>query len=392
MPITLDICAVAAIGPILVRLVAAAVTPSWSGALGPTPDANVVRMMRLARRSRRAACVGSDGAFTLKVAELLVVIAIIGILIALLLPAVQAAREAARRSQCSNNLKQIGVALHNYNDVHKTLPLGALGDASVGWAPEWPYLLYYLLPFIEQQPMYDSLALIQPTGVRPWYSNANSVWPAPIRNQSIVTYLCPSDGMGGPTKGVTPATGGVSSNTGDPAMIELFMTNYLGIFSGLNDGENASDGTAGFNPQHRAVFGFNRGARLREIQDGTSKTIALAEYLTGVVSDIRGYSYTHRAGCQFLYVTGTPNTYQPDNLLDYVTFCQNYVGNFPNLNLPCVPGDTPSNFASSRSRHPDGIQAVLCDGSVQFYVDEIDPTYWQSLGFIADGGPLTAAP
>ena len=87
-----------------------------------------------------------------------------------------------------------------------------------------------LLPFVEERPMYDALVIIQPTGVRPWYSNANAVWPKSIRSQSVATYLCPSDGMGGPTKGVSPSNGGVSSNTGDPTLVELYMTVTWGSF------------------------------------------------------------------------------------------------------------------------------------------------------------------
>ena len=90
--------------------------------------------------------------------ELLVVIAIIGILVALLLPAIQAAREAANRSSCSNNLKQIGLALHNYHSTYGQFPPGALGEPGPFGDPEWPYFLHALLPYLEQQEMADELA------------------------------------------------------------------------------------------------------------------------------------------------------------------------------------------------------------------------------------------
>ena len=320
-------------------------------------------------------------AFTL--VELLVVIAIIGILIALLLPAVQAAREAARRMQCSNNLKQIGVALHNYHSAHKSFPLGSYGDTGPFGNPEWPYFLYFLMPYMEQQSLYDGLAEVQKTNVRPWYSNATSVWPMSVRDKPVSTFLCPSDGKGGLTK-ASPAF--------DPSLpptqaVNLPVSNYLGIFSGLNDGDawNEVWDPSAVDPIQQAVFGVNRGARIGDITDGTSNTLAAAEYLTGKTGDQRGFIYTHRAGSQNLYVALTPNTSAPDILLDYPTFCQGGNHSYPKLNLPCVGGSGATNTAAARSRHPGGVHGLLCDGSVRFFAETIDSTTWRRLGWMADG-------
>ena len=113
----------------------------------------------------------------------------------------------------------------------------------------------------------------------------------------------------------------------------------MGVFSGLNDGENAQDGSRNpsFDRNHRAVFTINRGARLKDIVDGTSKTLCVTEYLTGKPSD-SGVMYTHRQGCQFLYVANTPNSSAPDNILDYVNFCAGGLQSYPEANMPCVPG------------------------------------------------------
>ena len=311
--------------------------------------------------------------------ELLVVIAIIGILIALLLPAVQAAREAARRAQCANNLKQIGLAMHNYHVTNGRFPLGDLLDG-----PEWPYLLYYILPYIEQQSLYEGLQIAQTTNVRPWYSNAASTWPQQVQGVSVAEYLCPSDGRGGQTKGVTNGVQGAGPNG-----MQLYLTNYLGIFSGLNDGDTWNElwNPSAADSTQQAVFGCNRGARIEDIIDGTSNTVMIAEYLTGLPIDIRGFAYTFRSGSQFLHVALTPNTKAPDHLLDHFHLCFPEM-NRPELNLPCVCGAGSSNTAAARSRHPGGVHGLRCDGSVHFFSDSIDATLWQQLGWIADGAPL----
>jgi prepilin-type N-terminal cleavage/methylation domain-containing protein/prepilin-type processing-associated H-X9-DG protein len=315
--------------------------------------------------------------------ELLVVITIIGILIALLLPAVQAAREAARRLQCSNNLKQIGLGLLNYESSSQQFPIGSCSVSPYWSTPEWPYLLYYILPFMERQNLYDLLVKAQKTDKRPWLAGTSQAEWAAVSKSAVADYLCPSDGMGGQTKGLYGS--GSTYEMHSSSVVQLYATNYLGVFSGLRDSDVWNESTLPLAPNKRAVFGINRGARIADIRDGTSNTLAVAEYLTGTPDDLRGYPWTQRAGMQFLFVAATPNTSVADKLLDMSIGCGGYAGNLPELNLPCAPAADGSATVAARSRHPGGVNAVLCDGSVQFYSETIDATLWKSLGWMDDG-------
>ncbi len=198
--------------------------------------------------------------------ELLVVIAIIGILIALLLPAVQAAREAARRSQCSNNLKQAGLALHNYESAYLSFPfrmggteIGVetvcnLGRAS-GWIP--------LLPFMEQAPLYDAIkagAGYAPYGPVSW-TTAFAPWTA-----AVPGLLCPSD----PKITKTAA--------------ELGKTSYAFSMGDSINLRSSSYNAFSTTTNHRGLFWKKSGVRLRDITDGTSNTIAVSERAIGAGS------------------------------------------------------------------------------------------------------------
>ena len=299
--------------------------------------------------------------------ELLVVIAIIGILVSLLLPAVNSARAAARRLECTNKLRQIGLAALNYESSQRSFPDGA-NSGPMGFPfgdPEWPYFLHYIMPYIEEAAVYDVMAPKKlMTLPDPWEANPQD-WPESIR-VSLGSYLCPSDNS---------IPGGLKDQADTPW--PLPVSNYLGFFSGRNDSEVVSEPKG-----MQAVFGVNRGAELRHIKDGTSKTMIAGEYLTGVESDARGWFYTNRAGQKFMTVTNTPNSTVPDNL--FFSHCTpNH--NLPQRNLPCVPGPFFANFVSSRSYHPGGVVAVFADGHVIFAADSIDLTTWQALGWMDDG-------
>ncbi len=311
--------------------------------------------------------------------ELLVVITIIGILISLLLPAVQAAREAARRLQCSNNLKQIGLALHNFESQNGTFPPGVMAKKrfSYTWSSEsgyeWPYFLHFLLPHLEQKAYYDALQGPKFDLPNPWREPAK--WPASANTLSLPMLLCPSDALGGNV-----------GNCSTSPSLQLAKSNYLGFFSGLNDG----DALIASNMLERAVFRYHDGTPISAIKDGTSNTMAVAEYLKGQDSDdARGGFYTNRAGCQTLFVTLGPNSSSHDNLCS--EFCADGSGrNQPSDNLPCIAGGDYENYASPRSRHSGGVNVAFCDGSVHFLQNSIDTTTWRNLGWIADGNASTA--
>ncbi|MDB5306122.1 MAG: prepilin-type cleavage/methylation protein [Gemmataceae bacterium] len=313
--------------------------------------------------------------------ELLVVIAIIAILIGLLLPAVQKVREAAARAKCQNNLKQLGLALHNYHDADGKFPPGTM--VSVNFQPpEWPYLLHYLLPHIEQAAYYTTVGAGNWLTTAPWYGGGQAAW-GPLLGMGIPTFRCPSDTG-------TPTSTHAGSN------IPLARSNYLGFFSGTKDRHNWSpdDPNLGYprSPvNQRALFtmGQSRASRMADVTDGTSNSLAIGEYIGGKDSDdSRGWFYSTRAGNQFLYATWTPNSSNPDVMISYQHYCSSGY-NLPGQNQPCSVDDGDgfggNNYVISRSRHTGGVNAVYCDGHVGFISNGIPLATWQYLAWIADG-------
>ncbi len=352
--------------------------------------------------------------------ELLVVIALIGLLVALLLPAIQNVRETGRRTQCTNNLKQLGVAMGNRETSEHKFPPGVMAktrfsytydlNASLNtcqWCGyEWVYLLDFLYQYMDETSFARSVNAEQFNVPNPWSSPGS--WPVQAQNVPFPEITCPSDTVEGAMKYM------VFSDPTTPIPFAVAASNYLGIFGGLSDYQNYrltgltglsnitdssfwnGDNTGPFpnpSPTSRAVFGFYSGTRPADIRDGLSNTMAISEYLNGMdINDARGNYYTNRAGSQFLYVTQGPNSPAPDNLLSWhPSFCPTDLShNQPQLNLPCTPATTDYNYASPRSRHTGGVNALFCDGSVHFITDGINLPLWQNLGWINDGQSIPA--
>jgi len=301
--------------------------------------------------------------------ELLVVIAIIGILIALLLPAVQAAREAARRAQCANNLKQTALAMHNYHNTYGSLPAGAYGCC-------WGTWLVALLPYIEQQALFE---LHDPTGKWDlpddswrYYHSKNIA----LSRKRIAAYTCPSDIPNVHSNGITSHNYAVNyGNTGFLAS----TYSMAGAVPVLHEGAPDEIRFKG------APFTIRGGrdipaevSKFAYITDGTSNTLMLAEVVQGhgPAFDLRGYSWWgYASGFESYY---PPNTPQPD-VLQSAYYCDSE-RLYP-ANPPCTwvsAGGLPMIMAS-RSRHPGGVQAALCDGSTRFFSDNIRLDIWRSL-------------
>jgi prepilin-type N-terminal cleavage/methylation domain-containing protein/prepilin-type processing-associated H-X9-DG protein len=307
-------------------------------------------------------------AFTL--VELLVVIAIIGALVALLLPAVQAAREAARRTKCSNNCRQLGLAIHGYHDTIGVLPLGVLQNnlaAEFGY----PRLTWgiHVYPFIEQKAIYDRFSFSLGSNDTMYLHDSNSAGPNSITAIVPPTMICPTDGNG--------------SRTYNHPGIRPHMTakgNYAAFFGNVNKGVTRTQ------PDNHlpAAFGY-RPVRFANITDGTSNSLAFGEQLRGnrdPEESMRGSFWYDFPGGAWVFTFVGPNSPVPDNLR--ISSCP-AAANRPDLNLPCVPVNGNTEWTGSRSRHPNGVQVTMCDGSVHFVSQTIGLNEWRALGSIGSG-------
>ncbi len=276
--------------------------------------------------------------FGFTLVELLVIIAIIGVLIALLLPAVQSAREAARRMQCANNLKQMGLAVHSYITQHNgCLPLGSLGDHRHG-------LFTHLLPFLELSTIYDNIDIDGDTSL------------SDHRFTAIATYFCPSYPVG-------PVV-----NPSPPYSVSGALCTYQAVAGVLRAGEPVTAG-CGDTP-HNGLFDWNTVRRARQVTDGLSNTLAIGEY---VHRDETG-NYGHYPGNVRPWILG--------GLAGNCSYVYRVL-EFPiNAGVQRDADRTPFNHLPLGSMHPGGAHFLVGDGSVTFLSENIDMIVYQGLGTI----------
>lgn len=310
--------------------------------------------------------------------ELLVVIAIIGILIALLLPAVQAAREAARRSQCINNLKQIGIALHAYHDVNGSFPPGAVfhGGTDYGLGPvnNRGSMHVRLLPFLEQQQVFQLFDFRNCT------DNLRVSTPFPDGNTlllsiTIPVYLCPTDNSNRKLGSVPnqvqvsnyyPSMGPTYSISNNPncSCPEYSMWRS---YSNTNSDSNNPAGPFTRN-------GWNFVCRIADVPDGTSNTIFVGEVRVDCSGHVRaGWSHSNKWGA-------------------FTQIPINYDSCYPDVASATAAGKTAcaarctwNTEVGFKSQHPGGANFLFGDGSVRFISQTIDHWTYQYIGDRRDG-------
>ncbi len=316
------------------------------------------------------------GAFTL--IELLVVIAIIAILIALLVPAVQKVREAAARTQCQNNLKQIGLACHAYHDVKKKLPpaiqmpyaqLGNWGlDSDIGnagFGPNWAVLI---LPYVEQENLYKQM------NAGAFAVSGNQQWRNLVSTE-VSVFKCPTDTVqapyqGGPCPGVW-ARGNYAANAGGAWWPNTVNGNSSADAFGLPGG---------------GVMCINFGEGINRIVDGSSNTILINEVRGGPRdSDSRGVWALGFPGASVTSSTGLGDARFPN---DPASHSDDIHGgwNRPDISMgnwePCLSWQ-----ATARSLHPGGVQACFADGSVRYIQESVPQQTWYQMNARDDGQP-----
>ncbi len=358
-------------------------------------------------------------AFTL--VELLVVIAIIGVLVALLLPAVQAAREAARRATCNNNLKQLGIALHNYHDAYNRLPHNHnVWDQTLGDAHDarGSYMVR-LLPYVEQAgPLYERIDFrifnFDQNNTGPMMPNGEYIY-----SQVVPSFLCPSDDSGDRLRDNNRAFGNYAMSLGAQILADpaggphgCILANFVGVGpAGEPSGQNwfgtgpEWHGNWSWGEPNRAISGiFSRGgwkfnvgwagspvpvnhapwaARFRDITDGTANVIAMGEFRPKCADHPFSNGWFH---ANSLWMGTTPPINFPT--------CPGEFGNNVDPWAAPLPGRACNHFQQwntsmgFKSRHPGGAQFVFCDGSVHFLSETINYDMYQRLGDRRDGRPV----
>ncbi|MFK7776895.1 MAG: DUF1559 domain-containing protein [Gimesia sp.] len=292
--------------------------------------------------------------------ELLVVIAILALLVSLLLPAVQQARESMRKTDCQNKLHQIGIALHNYHDLYRMFPPPACYGSQLNYRANMGSWQVRLLPMMDQGSAYDKYDWS--CTVTGGFSDTLCADNYVLATKDMPNYRCPSDAIDR------------SQNRPD-----LARTSYIACIGRSLD----------FN-KSRGVFSLNRGTSISEISDGASTTIALSEVFSHTIyketpgsnppacpglptpfNDARGQSWARAAGVRdwgFNTWLG-PNSKSRE--------CSSFKDG--------SPGQPQILLATARSFHTGGVQVLFCDGSVHFISDSIDIETWRRLGDKADG-------
>jgi prepilin-type N-terminal cleavage/methylation domain-containing protein len=313
-------------------------------------------------------------AFTL--VELLVVIAIIGVLVGLLLPAVQAAREAARRMQCQNNLKQLGLAVHNYESTYKRFP-GGVGP----WGCCWGTWQMVVLPFMEQNNLATLYTNHGGHDPGPRYAHADN---RPVVSQRLSILTCPSDEPNAPIGGAVPITShNYAVNYGNTSYFQTPLNGipFLGAPFMAYTGSTSDDGPIGMPSNFPRVYG--RHVKLGAITDGTSNTMMAAEVLQGRRNDLRGFTWWGGASGFVTYLP--PNSTLPDVVTGGI--CVSMTS--PMMPCTTTSTETAPRMMGARSLHPGGLSAVRCDGSVGFLSNSIDHVAWNALGTSAGGEVVT---
>jgi prepilin-type N-terminal cleavage/methylation domain-containing protein/prepilin-type processing-associated H-X9-DG protein len=355
-------------------------------------------------RANKVSVRGGAGGFTL--IELLVVIAIIAILIGLLLPAVQKVREAAARSKCSNNLKQLGIAMHSYHDAYNMFPYNYQLVGTNAW--EAVGINYFILPYIEQGNLFNQFQI--PATAKPGQPMNNpavgdaAMWSATYNgpmNVSVPTFLCPSSAHR--ALRATIGWGGPGSNYGWSTGSRVQMVWVGNAFNGMVAYQNSrkmADTTDGLSntllaSEFLSGTGTNSGTATYPFDifsagDGPFNAVVNKDFATQAELVAIGSAARSLAGGGFRgnnggnwawYAAGhsTLSTAAPPNW------------EYPSAGGNCCPGgawDWTNAIVPPRSMHTGGVNAVMGDGSVRFINNSIDLTTWQRLGARNDGQPL----
>jgi len=311
--------------------------------------------------------------------ELLVVIAIIGVLVALLLPAVQAARESARRMNCMNNLKQHGIALHNFHDANGTFPPGGITNGACCATQSGPTWTIFILPYVEQQALYDRYDQTQAN------EHANNAF---VRTAFVKTYSCPDDML--IKKTMVPASG-----PGQTANLQ-YMTGSYRAMAGVTDGLGWFDAECGriypiaqrgvlhssSDPKYPTPFpnGYSpppySKERIANITDGTSNTLMVGEYYTGPKSTPNRttfWAYTYTSFNQSEVVLPPQSRMLFADYDKCVNSCPSCVG----TSNPCKRG--------WGSFHPNVINFVMADGSIRNISTNVDMLQFAAMATIENG-------